>query len=362
MAQYGGFDPGTYQAWALNLTQSVFGTAGIARGFQVTAPGGMTVNVTLDPTALDAVCYLPNGCWVRLDAQQSFTVPANGTGGTRTDAIVAFVDPTGGTTPPNSLTYQTNWATGFGANNNQFVIALISVAANASNIVSGNISMNTAVAKLGNAGGASNSMVATDGVGLAVQDNSTLSQLSVVLTGLTTGVGRSIVLQTTDKSGISRQFLFNSDGTALFPGTVTMSGGVQATNLTVMGALNVVGAATLPTVTGPITFNNPLSGGNKLLDLEQGYAMYSDNTAGTFVNSLTRLWFDAPLNGEMHFGGRAGVNVLAGIRFRTFNAFVDNGTIQNGLGLNGSGANTLRIFTGTSQPTSFTNGDIWINA
>src|SRR5579859_5710407 len=156
MAVYGGFEPGTYQAWALNLSQNVFGSPGIARGLQVvpTNPLGLSVNVTVDPTALDGVGFLPNGCWVRIDAALLLNVPSNGTGQTRNDAVVATVDPTGNLA--TSLSYVTNWSGGFaGGTNNQLVLALISVPSGASSIVSGNITMSTVAASFGAANFAS---------------------------------------------------------------------------------------------------------------------------------------------------------------------------------------------------------------
>ena len=78
-------------------------------------------------------------------------------------------------------------------------------------------------------------------------------------------------------------------------------------------------------ITGKTFFaNGALSSGNKAIDLQQTYAIWSDNTASTFTGGTTRLWVDAPNLGEMHFGGRSSANVLAGIRFRTANVTIDS--------------------------------------
>lgn len=62
------------------------------------------------------------------------------------------------------------------------------------------------------------------------------------------------------------------------------------------------------TIVGGLLFNKTLSAGNKLLDLMQGYGIYSDS-AGTY--GPTRLWLGAPDSGEMYFGPRGGGQKLA---------------------------------------------------
>ena len=147
MTTYTGFDPGTFQPWALNLTQDALGTAGVARGMQVTpaAPAALTVVVGIDPYNLDGVCFLPNGAWARIDAALNLSVPANNSGVARTDAVVAQIDPTG--INPGVISYITNWTTGWKGNgygtpsspNNQLVLALVTVPNGASSIVASNI-------------------------------------------------------------------------------------------------------------------------------------------------------------------------------------------------------------------------------
>ena len=213
MPVYGGFDPGTWQAWSLNLLSQVFVKPGIARGFQVTqiSTPAMEVKATLDSTWSDGVLYLTNGAFMRIDVEQGFTISNNTSGTTRTDALIAVVDPANaGNT---GLSIQANWSTGFTApNNNTFVIALISVPNNATQILNANITMNSAVATItGTNISGNNSIIAADGDGLALQDNSASSTMTLVMTGLTTGVGRSLILQTTDISAIGHSFTFGTD-------------------------------------------------------------------------------------------------------------------------------------------------------
>lgn len=236
MTVYGGYSPTTYNAWALNLFNTVFVSAGIARGLQVsaTSPASMLVTLSTDPTWNDGVCFLPNGCFLRIDAGLSLTVSPNTSGATRTDAVVATVDPTNAAAL--SLSIQANWPSGFSGTSAQLVLALISVANNATSIINSNITQTSAVAKVTGTGGGGGSMTASDGVGLTVQDNSATSTLSLVLTGLTTGVGRNITIQTTDTSAIGHAYTFDTTGKLLFPtgtGAILRSAGGGAAGVTV---------------------------------------------------------------------------------------------------------------------------------
>lgn len=75
--------------------------------------------------------------------------------------------------------------------------------------------------------------------------------------------------------------------------------------------------------TGVFKFAHTLSSANQLADWQQGYGLYSDNVGGTFAGSTTRLWIDAPNNGEFQVGGRAGTNRLAGVRLRSNTLLLD---------------------------------------
>jgi len=87
------------------------------------------------------------------------------------------------------------------------------------------------------------------------------------------------------------------------------------------------------TMTGTLTFNNTLSSANKLLDLQQGYAVYSDNTGGS---NNTRLWVDAPNGGEVIIGPRAGANFLNDIRLRSQVINLETNGNQDGVTINGN--------------------------
>ncbi len=68
------------------------------------------------------------------------------------------------------------------------------------------------------------------------------------------------------------------------------------------------------TLTGILAFNRTLGPSNQLLDLQQGYSVWSDNV-GSVGDS--RLWFNSPNNGEMYFGPRFSNQGLAFLRAYT---------------------------------------------
>lgn len=223
MTVYGAFEPGSFNAWTLNLINDVFCTPGVARGGTVTAPGGMNVTLGVDAGAGDAVIVLPNGAWVRTDQAITYVVPANNGSGTRTDAIVAFVDPTGVASPSVSLTYTTSWAGGFTGNtNNQWVVALISVAVNAASISAGNITQNPNVASFGNP---SFVQAYNNQQGFLVSDTSYATYLVPGLNHSTqpTPTPKAVVLVSQNSAG--GWLLFNHD---IF-GNLTIPGQFQAT-------------------------------------------------------------------------------------------------------------------------------------
>lgn len=294
MAVYGGFEPGSFNAWTLNLFADVFVLPGVARGMQVTAPGGMQVQLTLDGTANDGVCYLPNGAFIRIDTVQTFPVPNNSSGGTRTDAVVAFVDPTGIASPSFSLTYVTNWSSAFSpASPNQLVIALVSVPNGAASIATGNITNNPNGAKLTGTAG-SNSMVAADGVGLTVQDNTSSATLSVVLTGLTNGAGRSIAIQTTDISAIGHQSTFDQKGNLILSGSLTTYGRNIFNGLSPLGGLGPSAYDTIVLTPWSTPYSVNIGAADGSFSPAAGIGLYAyDNFGGGFImkaatrNSIT---------------------------------------------------------------------------
>lgn len=157
MTLYTGFDPGTYQPWALNLTQQTLGQPGIAHGFKVqpVTPASMNVQLTLDAVSGDAVLFLGNGGWCRIDQVVTLAVPSNTTGTNRTDAVLFQMDPTGETS--SQFYYAPNWTTGFapqsyaGSTQNCFVLAVVTVPNNATSITTSNIVQTPLVASSGTA-------------------------------------------------------------------------------------------------------------------------------------------------------------------------------------------------------------------
>ncbi len=68
------------------------------------------------------------------------------------------------------------------------------------------------------------------------------------------------------------------------------------------------------TYTGIITSNRTLSSSNQIQNWQQGYELYSDNTGSV---GTTRLWIDAPDDGEFYIGPRTGGDFLARVEARS---------------------------------------------
>jgi hypothetical protein len=122
-------------------------------------------------------------------------------------------------------------------------------------------------------------------------------------------------------------------------------------------------------MSGTLSFTNPLSAANQLMDLEQGYGLYSDNVLLN-GNPGTRLWFNVPSGGDFAVGPRNGStygNIFRVLRFskvwldgyvETTNnvlddgsgnaTFLGNGTFQKGV--------TGSAFATTSRPTGVAVG------
>lgn len=102
-------------------------TSGILHGYQVTAPSsGMTVNVSAGQAVL-------NGILTTDDTTTAVTVPTNTGGDARTDSIVLEIDMTAMITTVKDLAGTTT------LNSNEIFLAAVTVPANASSIVTGNI-------------------------------------------------------------------------------------------------------------------------------------------------------------------------------------------------------------------------------
>ena len=67
-----------------------------------------------------------------------------------------------------------------------------------------------------------------------------------------------------------------------------------------------------------ITFNKNLSATNQLMDLQQGYGVYSD-TLDILGNTGTRVVVDAPNNGTIGLGPRTGANFLSRVQLKANN-------------------------------------------
>lgn len=385
MATYGGFAPGSYNAWALNLITDLFCSPGVARGMQVTAPGGMAVTLGVDPTALDGVVILPNGGWVRIDQAITYTVPANNGSGTRTDAIIAFLDPTGVANPEFSLTYNANWVGGFtGGNGNQQVIALISVSVGAVSISAGNITKNPNGAIFGNQVALLANNTAS---GEGVQVTEAFGQLSLVPYNTPAGQARDLVIAAVNAAGTKSNWTFNSGGSLIVPGNIqpvvagVVGAGIRLSDNSssgqtfitstiatpgfrslIMQSVNSAGGTNNfifdPTgilqTPGRFTWRGTIGGSNQIVL----HISPTDSTAGTYGLNYN---VDNSLN---IFNYSSSVNLL---RIDTSGNLTMAGHVFDGafggtpVTLSGNTV-AVRIFTGTTQPTNATNGDIWINA
>ena len=92
---------------------------------------------------------------------------------------------------------------------------------------------------------------------------------------------------------------------ATFSGAVTFSAGLTSTTLTTSGA----GA----------------SASNLQMTFAEGYKIYADNDGAGSDSS--RLWFEAPNNGEIVLGPRTGDHELHQIRLRSATVAIDTGNL-----------------------------------
>jgi hypothetical protein len=132
---------------------------------------------------------------------------------------------------------------------------------------------------------------------------------------------------------------------------VSGTGGTQVRNNTQLDAQYVLKIG--DTMTGQLVFNKTLSSGNQILDFQQSYGLFSDNAGAGGDN--TRLWLDAPNNGELVLGPRSGANFLGNMRLRSNQiSFERSGGTT--MFLNASG----NVLIGTTSEVAFsgTNGII----
>lgn len=85
-----------------------------------------------------------------------------------------------------------------------------------------------------------------------------------------------------------------------------------STQIANIATLNVSSISSVRDISlnGTLTFTKGLSSTNKILDLQQGYGLYSDNVSTLSNRSNNRLWLEAPNNGAMIVGGRQGTSFL----------------------------------------------------
>lgn len=316
---------------------------------QVTAPGGMAVSLGVDATALDGVCILPNGGWVRIDQAITFTVPSNGGGGTRTDAIVAFLDPTGVANPEFSITYNSNWSNGFTGNGNQTVIALISVSVGAVSIALNNITMNPSASRFGNPAFLSS---INDTFGIMVNDtqgSKLLIQPSLNGVPMPTNNVRRLILVAQATNGTQSLFTFDENGKLTIPGPISSDGGAITTdgggNLHVNGAVYFgQQAGQYGSIYGNATFAAAVAATPPVNGTVTTYIIQAWNlTQNVNIFSI----------GQQVAGSKAWVDINGHLWESTAGG--------NPVTLSGNTVG-VRIFTGTTTPANATNGDIWINA
>lgn len=114
------------------------------------------------------------------------------------------------------------------------------------------------------------------------------------------------------------------------------------------------------TLLGGLAFRKALSAGNLLLDLDQGYGLYSDNTGPG--SALSRLWLNGPDGGALYLGPRAGASLFDYMELRARRTLMATGTffeaVENRVrnALVGSNEST----TSTAFTNLATNGPVLI--
>ena len=128
---------------------------------------------------------------------------------------------------------------------------------------------------------------------------------------------------------------------ATFSGAVTFSAGITST-----GGTTALGNTTATTLT---TSGAGASDNNVQITFAEGYAIHADNTGSGSDSS--RLWFEAPDNGEMILGPRASGQELHRIRLRAATVAVDTGN------LTASGTATVDGLITANGGLTIQNGD-----
>lgn len=98
------------------------------------------------------------------------------------------------------------------------------------------------------------------------------------------------------------------DGTGyrlnMLPNAVALGTDANGYLVSKMPLLSDILGAGNQTGNNSITFNRTLSWSNQLMDLQQGYGLYSDNVNGIDNREGVRLWIDSPENGDIVLGPR----------------------------------------------------------
>lgn len=207
-------------------------------------------------------------------------------------------------------------------------------------------------------GSVANQLDVTSGVAFPLQLDGTLRRRAMAA---------STAGQFTTSTPSTTYFLdLNRDGTWNWATTHSGASHLTVCSATTDGSGNILAVSDLRTLNttlfsgmagsmaipnaGLITFTTPLSAANQILNLQQGYGIYSDNVANTFGGATNRLWINAAgATGtqEIHIGPRAGNVALAGFR-----VLANNITFQN----NGSGV--VGTFSVSGPKTSLDGGAI----
>lgn len=102
------------------------------------------------------------------------------------------------------------------------------------------------------------------------------------------------------------------------------------------------------TTTVTLTFNRTNSASNQLMNLQNSYGLYSDNTGTGSANS--RLWFDGPDRGDFIIGPRMGPSYFNSIRLK------GNATVDSFLNVGGTTKATSMLQTTSFAPAITTTG------
>src|SRR5258706_8258709 len=109
--------------------------------------------------------------------------------------------------------------------------------------------------------------------------------------------------------------------------------------------------------------NGTPSSANQIADFQQGFLLFSDNTAAAFAGATSRLWLAtaaSPGTQEIDIGPRSGANYLAGVRFLTNNVtFSPNGAASPGTFLVAGG---MKTSLDTGKITTDGNGGLTTGA